>query len=273
MSHANAALTPRARLRLARLIVEDGWTPSWSRPSCSWSRRSRPRKWADRYRAEGVPGMADRSARPASCPHRTPSWSSARSCGCDGESGSGRSRSAAGSGLPASTVHAVLVRCRINRLSHIDRVTGEPIRRYEHDHPGIADPRRRHEVRQHPRRRRPAVRRPPAGPQEPAGNRLRPAPRQGPQAAHRHRVPPHRHRRPLPGRLRRDPRRREGRPPPSVLQRAVAWFAARGVTVDPGAYRQRQLLPLPALGRDLSAARHHPQTHPPLPAADQRQDL
>ncbi|MDF9717652.1 IS481 family transposase, partial [Nocardioides sp. ChNu-153] len=26
MSHANAALTPRARLRLARLIVETGWT-------------------------------------------------------------------------------------------------------------------------------------------------------------------------------------------------------------------------------------------------------
>jgi transposase InsO family protein len=39
-------------------------------------------------------------------------------------------------GIPASTVHAVLVRCRISRLSHIDRVTGEPIRRYEHDHPG-----------------------------------------------------------------------------------------------------------------------------------------
>ena len=38
--------------------------------------------------------------------------------------------------MPASTVHAVLVRCRINRLSRIDRVTGEPIRRYEHDRPG-----------------------------------------------------------------------------------------------------------------------------------------
>jgi hypothetical protein len=28
MSHANAALTVRARLRLARLIVEDGWSPA-----------------------------------------------------------------------------------------------------------------------------------------------------------------------------------------------------------------------------------------------------
>jgi transposase InsO family protein len=33
-------------------------------------------------------------------------------------------------------VHAVLVRGRVNRLSRIDRVTGEPIRRYEHPHPG-----------------------------------------------------------------------------------------------------------------------------------------
>jgi transposase InsO family protein len=38
--------------------------------------------------------------------------------------------------MPASTVHAVLVRCRINRLARIDRVTGEPLRRYEHPHPG-----------------------------------------------------------------------------------------------------------------------------------------
>jgi transposase InsO family protein len=38
--------------------------------------------------------------------------------------------------IPASTVHAVLVRCRLNRLSHIDIRTGEPIRRYEHSHPG-----------------------------------------------------------------------------------------------------------------------------------------
>ena len=38
--------------------------------------------------------------------------------------------------MPASTVHAVLTRCRINRLSRIDRVNGEPLRRYEHASPG-----------------------------------------------------------------------------------------------------------------------------------------
>jgi transposase InsO family protein len=39
-------------------------------------------------------------------------------------------------GMAASTVQAVLVRCRLNRLSHIDRITGEPVRRYEHPYPG-----------------------------------------------------------------------------------------------------------------------------------------
>jgi transposase InsO family protein len=39
-------------------------------------------------------------------------------------------------GMQASTVHAVLVRCQLNRLTHLDRVSGERIRRYEHEHPG-----------------------------------------------------------------------------------------------------------------------------------------
>jgi len=30
----------------------------------------------------------------------------------------------------------VLSRCRLNRLTHIDRVTGEPARRYERTRPG-----------------------------------------------------------------------------------------------------------------------------------------
>ncbi len=38
-------------------------------------------------------------------------------------------------GLAPSTVHRLVV-CRINRLWHVDRVTGEPIRRYEMTRPG-----------------------------------------------------------------------------------------------------------------------------------------
>jgi hypothetical protein len=39
-------------------------------------------------------------------------------------------------GLAPSTVHAILVRCRISRLAHPDRATGQPVRRYERAHPG-----------------------------------------------------------------------------------------------------------------------------------------
>lgn len=71
MSHANAALTPRARLRLARLIVEDGWLPSAAAKMFMVSPVT-ARKWAARFRAEGTGGMADRSSRPRSMPTKTP---------------------------------------------------------------------------------------------------------------------------------------------------------------------------------------------------------
>jgi hypothetical protein len=39
-------------------------------------------------------------------------------------------------GVPASTVHRVLVRLGLNRLAWMDRPTGRVIRRYERDRPG-----------------------------------------------------------------------------------------------------------------------------------------
>ena len=71
VSHANAALTPLARLRLAKLIVEDRWTPATAAKMFLVSPRT-ARKWADRYRAEGKSGMLDRSSRPHSSPNKTP---------------------------------------------------------------------------------------------------------------------------------------------------------------------------------------------------------
>ena len=71
VSHANAALTPRARLRLARLIVEDHWPPSVAAKMFMVSPVT-ARKWAARFRAEGSAGMVDRSSRPRSMPTKTP---------------------------------------------------------------------------------------------------------------------------------------------------------------------------------------------------------
>lgn len=135
MVHANAALTPRARLRLARLIVEDGWRPSEAAKMFMVSVPT-ARKWAARFRAEGPGGMVDRSSRPRSCPHRTPELVKRQIVGLRWRQCLGPVQIGGRLGVPPSTVHAVLVRCRMNRRRHVDRVTGEPIRRYEHPRPG-----------------------------------------------------------------------------------------------------------------------------------------
>jgi transposase InsO family protein len=135
VSHANAALTPKARLRLARLIVEDGWKPAEAAKMFMVSPVT-ARKWASRFRSEGTAGMVDRSSRPRSCPNLTPAPVRRAILELRWRRRLGPVQIGGRLGVAPSTVHAVLVRARVNRLAHIDRVTGEPIRRYEHPHPG-----------------------------------------------------------------------------------------------------------------------------------------
>lgn len=135
MSHANAALTPRARLRLARLVVEHGWTYAAAAKMFMVAPRT-AKKWADRFRLEGVAGMLDRSSRPRVSPAKTSPALTRQIVNLRWRQRLGPVQIGGRLQMPASTVHAVLTRCRINRLSYIDRVTGEPLRRYEHAHPG-----------------------------------------------------------------------------------------------------------------------------------------
>lgn len=135
MSHANAALTPRARLRLAQLVVDRGWTHAAAAKMFMVAPRT-AKKWADRYRNEGPAGMVDRSSRPKTSPTRTSPEVVRQIVRLRWRHRLGPVQIAGRLGMQASTVHAVLVRCRINRLSRIDRVTGEPLRRYEHPYPG-----------------------------------------------------------------------------------------------------------------------------------------
>jgi transposase InsO family protein len=80
--------------------------------------------------------MADRSSRPHRSPTKTPPHLVRQIVRLRWRHRLGPVQIAGRLKMQASTVHAVLVRCRINRLSHIDRVTGQPLRRYEHPHPG-----------------------------------------------------------------------------------------------------------------------------------------
>jgi transposase InsO family protein len=135
VAHANAALTPRQRLRLARAVVEDGWTIAYAAAvfQVAWPTAKR---WAVRYEQAGEAGMVDRSSRPHRCPRRTSRPVVKRIVHARWRHRLGPVEIAARLAIPASTGYAVLRRCRINRLSHIDRRTGEKIRRYEHDRPG-----------------------------------------------------------------------------------------------------------------------------------------
>jgi transposase InsO family protein len=135
MVHANAALTPRARLRLAKLVVEERWSPSAAAKMFMCSEPT-ARKWVRRFREEGAAGMRDRSSRPHRSPTKTPPATARRIVSLRRRQRLGPVQIGGRLGMPASTVHAVLVRCQANRLSYLDRITGEPIRRYEHPHPG-----------------------------------------------------------------------------------------------------------------------------------------
>ncbi|MGX2993013.1 IS481 family transposase [Streptomyces sp. JNUCC 64] len=134
MSHRNARLTVHGRRILVERVLE-------GRPVAHVAAEmgiSRPtaHKWVRRWRAEGDSGLADRPSRPRTTPHRTPSAVEAEVCRLRTERKRGPARIGPVLGLPASTVHRILVRHGLNRLAFLDRPTGQVIRRYEHARPG-----------------------------------------------------------------------------------------------------------------------------------------
>ncbi|WNM27599.1 IS481 family transposase [Demequina capsici] len=135
MSHANAALTPVQRARIGRMVVDDGWSIA---EAARYFRVSWPTaaKWVQRYLEMGRVGMDDRSSRPHRSPNKTAQPLVRKIVHKRIKTRRGPVEIASLTGVPASTVYAVLKRCRLNRLSHVDVATGEPARRYEHDHPG-----------------------------------------------------------------------------------------------------------------------------------------
>lgn len=135
MPHANARLTPWARRELVRRVEEMGWPPATVAEQFGVSRAT-VYKWLGRWRAEGAAGLADRSSRPHRCPTRTAASAEAVIVKLRTTRRLGPARIGPLVGMPASTVHRVLVRHRLNRLAWMDRPTGRMVRRYEVDRPG-----------------------------------------------------------------------------------------------------------------------------------------
>jgi transposase InsO family protein len=139
VAHRNAPLTELGRLRLARCIVDQGWPEARAAERFQVSRPTAHR-WATRYRALGAAGMTDRSSRPQHSPDQTPAPVVRRIVHLRWKQRLGPAQIAPRVGRAPSTVHRILVRCRISRLAHLDRATGQavrdPVRRYEHPIPG-----------------------------------------------------------------------------------------------------------------------------------------
>ena len=141
MAHANARTTVYAR-KLIVFRVLAGHRPGEVAKQLGISRQT-VYKWVRRFRAEGLAGLVDRSSRPHRMPRRTSVEATAAIVAARRAHHAGPVRLAAILGLAASTIGAVLARAGMPRLADVDRLTGELLRgrrhsnrRYEREHPG-----------------------------------------------------------------------------------------------------------------------------------------
>jgi transposase InsO family protein len=141
VAHANARTTLYARrLIVARVLA--GHRPGEVAKQLGISRQT-VHKWWGRWRTEGEAGLADRSSRPHRMPRQTSPETVAAIVAARAEHHAGPARLAPIVGVAASTIGAVLARTGLPRLAEVDRLTGEPLRgrrhsdrRYERERPG-----------------------------------------------------------------------------------------------------------------------------------------
>ena len=126
--HSNAKLTPKGRLALAHSVKRGEMTLEAAAAASRVSVRT-ARKWVQRFDAEGVAGLQDRSSRPMRLRAATPPQVIKRIEQLRRQRMTG-TRIAELTGVSASTVSRVLKRLGLSRLSALD--PEEPARRYEH---------------------------------------------------------------------------------------------------------------------------------------------
>ncbi len=129
--HANARTCPKSRQLLVDRI-ESGWSVMEAAEAAGITART-ARRWLARWRAEGAPGLIDRSSAPKRIPHKTPPERVAQIIRLR------RLRMTAAQIATAlqmalSTVSAVLKRVGLGKRSRLD--PPEPPNRYERCHPG-----------------------------------------------------------------------------------------------------------------------------------------
>ena len=129
--HKNARLTPIGRERIARQ-VESGQRPAAIGAAIGVCART-VRKWADRYRREGLAGLCDRSSRPHRLYRPTPQAVVEQVEALRRQRRTGK-QIAAELDISPATVSRILKRLGLNRISALELI--EPARRYVRAKPG-----------------------------------------------------------------------------------------------------------------------------------------
>jgi len=130
--HKNARLTPVGRELMVRRVVEGGQTPEAVSAAVGVCPRT-VRKWVERFRAEGVAGLQDRSSRPHRLRQPTPAAIVAQVEALRRQRWTG-AQIARDTGVSKATVSRILRRLGLNKLRALE--PAEPVRRYERQCPG-----------------------------------------------------------------------------------------------------------------------------------------
>jgi transposase InsO family protein len=112
--------------------VRSGQTPEAAARAAGVCPRT-ARKWVERYRLEGLAGLADRSSRPQRLYRPTPSQTVEKVEALRRQRWTGK-QIAAEAGVSPATVSRILRRLGLNRIAALE--PAEPVRRYERQHPG-----------------------------------------------------------------------------------------------------------------------------------------
>jgi transposase InsO family protein len=134
VAHPRARLSVFSRQLLIKRVLVDGWPVATVSDQLGISRAT-GYKWVRRYRADGLPGLEDRSSRPHRSPRRSSGAVTAAIIRARARRRYGPARLAPLTGYPRSTIYGVLRRAGLNRLRDTDRVSGAPVR-YVACHPG-----------------------------------------------------------------------------------------------------------------------------------------
>jgi transposase InsO family protein len=131
-THKNARLTPKGREEMVRAVVDRGMTKAAAARQFNTTPKT-VGKWVDRFLAEGVGGLRDRSSRPLSSPVQI------QPATCDAVESLRRERRtqehiATELGISKASVSRILERRGLSRLSSLEPQEAHP--RYERERPG-----------------------------------------------------------------------------------------------------------------------------------------